>query len=92
MSLPPCVKRTKRLANGTYLLWYPVITRQRVTTLLRDLQQSGIPDILQLELCISADHDGLGMTGSGLFIINPPWTLAANACIITVATTTVSAS
>jgi 23S rRNA (adenine2030-N6)-methyltransferase len=69
-------KAHKRLANGTYLLWYPVITRQRVTTLLRDLQQSGIPDILQLELCISADHDGLGMTGSGLFIINPPWTLA----------------
>ena len=26
---------------------------------------------------MQADQVGLGMTGSGLFIINPPWTLAA---------------
>ena len=44
--------------------------------MVRELQTSSIPDILQIELCISADHDGLGMTGSGLFILNPPWTLA----------------
>ena len=69
-------KAHKRLANGTYLLWYPVINRQRINTMVRELQTSSIPDILQIELCISADHDGLGMTGSGLFILNPPWTLA----------------
>ncbi len=69
-------KAHKRLANGTYLLWYPVITRERVQGMIQALQNSGIPDILQVEWCVQTDHDGLGMTGSGLFIINPPWTLA----------------
>lgn len=89
MSLPPC-KAHKRFANGTYLPWYPVITRQRVTTLLRDLQkQSGILIFCNWNCAASADHDGLGMTGSGLFIINP-LTLAQQMRALLPATTTVS--
>lgn len=67
----------QRFATGTYLLWYPVIERVRINKMQQTLKKSGIPNILQAELCVQADQVGLGMTGSGLFIINPPWTLAA---------------
>lgn len=68
-------KAHKRFATGTYLLWYPVITRQRVRQMARALQQAEIPDVIQIELCTSADNEQLGMTGSGLFVVNPPWQL-----------------
>jgi 23S rRNA (adenine2030-N6)-methyltransferase len=70
-------KAHQRFATGTYLLWYPVIERQRVKQMVKALQQTGIPDILQIEFCPIADSNGLGMTGSGMFVINPPWVLAS---------------
>lgn len=69
-------KARKRFATGTYLLWYPVIKRQHVTKMVRALQQAAIPNVIQIELCIRADNEQLGMTGSGLFVVNPPWQLA----------------
>jgi len=68
-------KAHQRFATGTYLLWYPVIARQRVNKMTRQLQAANIPNILQVELRTAPDRDGIGMTGSGLFIINPPWAL-----------------
>lgn len=71
------IKAHKRFATGAYLLWYPVVSRQRVTQMLRALQASNIPDILQIEFCPLPDDDNnRGMTGSGMFAINPPWLLA----------------
>lgn len=69
-------KAHQRFATGTYLLWYPVVERQRVAQMHKALLQSGIPDILQVEFCLQPDNTALGMTGSGLFILNPPWVLA----------------
>lgn len=69
-------KAYQRFPTGTYLLWYPVIIRQRITSMLRLLQQARFAELLQVELCWLPDTNGLGMTGSGLFIINPPWVLA----------------
>jgi len=69
-------KAHQRFATGTYLLWYPVIERQQVKQMATALQKTGIAGILQLEYCPLADSAGMGMTGSGLFIINPPWLLA----------------
>ena len=70
------VQAHKRFATGTYILWYPVIQRQRVESMAKALQASAIPDILQVEYSPLTDSEGIGMTGSGLFIINPPWVLA----------------
>lgn len=65
----------KKFSTGTYLLWYPVIDRQRITDLERKLIRSGIKDIQRFELGLSADRTGRGMTSSGVFAINPPWGL-----------------
>ncbi|WP_016257671.1 23S rRNA (adenine(2030)-N(6))-methyltransferase RlmJ, partial [Yersinia pestis] len=40
----------KRFATGTYALWYPVVLRQQIKRLLRDLEATGIRRILQIEL------------------------------------------
>jgi len=67
----------KRFATGTYALWYPVVDRNRNQQLERAIQASGIRNVQLFELGIRADSDEHGMTASGMIVINPPWTLAA---------------
>lgn len=67
----------QRFATGTYALWYPVVERRRIDRLEKALSASGIRRILLLELGIDADHPGYGMTASGMIVINPPFSLAA---------------
>lgn len=65
-----------RFATGTYMLWYPQLSRldnQRLPTILKTLPAK---NWLHVALSVSLpQEDGLGMRGSGLFILNPPWTL-----------------
>ncbi|WP_028114747.1 23S rRNA (adenine(2030)-N(6))-methyltransferase RlmJ [Ferrimonas kyonanensis] len=65
----------QRWASGTYAIWYPVVRRQEITTLERALARTGIRNILQIEMNVDADNMDYGMTGSGMIVINPPWTL-----------------
>jgi 23S rRNA (adenine2030-N6)-methyltransferase len=65
----------KRFATGTYALWYPVVDRSRNQAMEKMLQNSGMKNILLIELGITEDSNEHGMTASGLIIINPPWTL-----------------
>ncbi|WP_145475921.1 23S rRNA (adenine(2030)-N(6))-methyltransferase RlmJ [Yersinia similis] len=65
----------KRFATGTYALWYPVVLRQQIKRLLRDLEATSIRRILQIELAVRPDSDQHGMTASGMIVINPPWKL-----------------
>jgi 23S rRNA (adenine2030-N6)-methyltransferase len=67
----------KRFATGTFALWYPVIDRNRNRKMEKALQASGIKNIQLFELGIHADGGAPGMTASGMIVINPPWTLAA---------------
>ncbi len=67
----------KRFATGTYALWYPVVLRQQIKRMLRDLEATGIRKILQIELAVRPDSDQRGMTASGMIVINPPWKLEA---------------
>ena len=65
----------KRFATGVYALWYPVVMRQQIKRMLRDLEATGIRNILQIELGVRPDSDQRGMTASGMIVINPPWKL-----------------
>ncbi|MFY8273599.1 23S rRNA (adenine(2030)-N(6))-methyltransferase RlmJ [Pseudoalteromonas sp. SSDWG2] len=69
------IKAHKRFSTGTYLLWYPVVERERIDRIEQRLQQSGIKNIQLFELATSADTDVHGMTASGMIAINPPYTL-----------------
>jgi len=65
----------KRFSTGTYVIWYPVVLRQRIDDMQKALQKSGMKNIQVFELGIAADSPEYGMNSSGLFVVNPPWTL-----------------
>lgn len=67
----------KRFSTGIYALWYPVVLRQHVQKMIHALEETHIRRILQIELAIQPDNDRLGMTASGMIVINPPWKLEA---------------
>ncbi|HQS38412.1 MAG TPA: 23S rRNA (adenine(2030)-N(6))-methyltransferase RlmJ, partial [Methylotenera sp.] len=72
-----CIKDSlKRFSNGTYIVWYPILQREEPDEMLDSLYALDVPDWLHVSLTIHApSEEGFGMHGSGLFIINPPWTL-----------------
>ncbi|WP_323640606.1 23S rRNA (adenine(2030)-N(6))-methyltransferase RlmJ [Pectobacterium polonicum] len=67
----------KRFGTGVFALWYPVVLRQHIKRMLKELEATGIRNILQIELAVLPDSDRYGMTASGMIVINPPWKLAA---------------
>lgn len=71
------VKMHKRFATGTYALWYPVVDRGRNQDLEKAIKKTGIKNIQLFELGVQADTEELGMTASGMIVVNPPWTLAS---------------
>ncbi len=71
------VKAYKKFATGTYILWYPVVTRERIEAMERDFTRSEVKNLVKVEFCQQSDSNEYGMTGTGLFIVNPPWQLKA---------------
>jgi len=66
-----------RFATGTYVIWYPVLGRLESQQLPERLKRL-TTDWLNVTLAVgSPSGDGYGLVSSGMFIINPPWTLQA---------------
>lgn len=63
----------RRFATGVYCLWYPVIERRAAEKLLGRVAATAIRRQLRIEFCWGEDSPGLGMTGCGLLIVNPPY-------------------
>ncbi|MGC8507331.1 MAG: 23S rRNA (adenine(2030)-N(6))-methyltransferase RlmJ [Thiomonas sp.] len=68
-----------RFAVGTYAVWYPVLQRRESHLLPQQLRRiAGKADWLDVRLQVrEPDASGFGLLGSGMFLINPPWTLHA---------------
>ena len=69
------IKAYKKFSTATYAIWYPVVDRRNIDLMGQTLIASGIKDIQRYELALAEDASGHGMTASGMFVINPPWTL-----------------
>lgn len=75
LALKECLRR---FPGGTYLLWYPQLTRLEAHDLPARLKRLPAKNWLHATLRVRTPvGDGLGMHGSGLFVVNPPWTLRA---------------
>ncbi len=68
----------RRFATGTYAIWYPVLGRLESQQLPERLKRIAVADWLHVTLSIGAPAEGRGLHSSGMFIINPPWTLEAS--------------
>ncbi|ANN67414.1 23S rRNA (adenine(2030)-N(6))-methyltransferase RlmJ [Bordetella bronchialis] len=67
----------KRFATGIYAVWYPQVQRRESLELARQLEKAG-KRWLHVSLSVKKPAaDGYGLHGSGMFLVNPPWTLAA---------------
>ncbi|EOA05494.1 23S rRNA (adenine(2030)-N(6))-methyltransferase RlmJ [Herbaspirillum sp. BH-1] len=67
-----------RFPGGTYAVWYPVLHRNESRQLPERLKRLGAKSWLNVTLAIHGPApDGFGLHNSGMFILNPPWTLEA---------------
>lgn len=67
-----------RFPTGMYAVWYPVLGRMESQQLPDRLKRLPAKDWLHVTLSISGPTpDGFGLHSSGMFILNPPWTLEA---------------
>ena len=67
----------KRFATGTYLLWYPVKDTNEVDRFRDSLAQIAGARLADTCLLVDADENASGFRGSGMVVVNPPFTLEA---------------
>jgi 23S rRNA (adenine2030-N6)-methyltransferase len=72
----------RKWATGIYALWYPIKGRGETEELAKRLRRSGIAKILRAELTVSPVSDPTRLNGSGLILVNPPWTLEAELAVL----------
>ena len=72
-----CMKDSlSRFATGTYMVWYPLLQRPEPLAMVELLKKCQPNNWLDLSLRVETPNaDGYGMFGSGMLIINPPYTL-----------------
>lgn len=72
----------RKWPGGTTMLWYPIKDARSVERFSDDLAASGIPKILRIEL----DVDRIGgegpLAGTGLIVVNPPYTLEREMAVL----------
>jgi 23S rRNA (adenine2030-N6)-methyltransferase len=65
-----------RFAEGMYVVWYPQVQKVEATQLPRRLAALAPKGWLHARLTVQApDAQGFGLAGSGVFVLNPPYTL-----------------
>lgn len=65
-----------RYADGTYLVWYPQVSKLEAAQLPKRLEALAPKGWLHARLTVQQpDRQGFGLAGSGMFVINPPYTL-----------------
>ena len=65
----------RRWATGIYEVWYPIKELRAVRTFHQAILKSGIRRVLLAELWVENPGDPDKLTGCGLVLVNPPWTL-----------------
>ncbi|EYD72724.1 23S rRNA (adenine(2030)-N(6))-methyltransferase RlmJ [Limimaricola hongkongensis] len=78
-AIPQAVRRiAKRWPVGCIVLWYPILRDAPHAAMLRALERD-LPEGVRHEVTFPPARAGHGMTGSGLFVVNPPYGFHAQA-------------
>lgn len=68
----------RRFPLGVYMVWYPILPLGPARRMPDQLRRSMKGDWMNVSVTVKRpSKDGLGMHGSGLFIVNPPYVLPA---------------
>jgi 23S rRNA (adenine2030-N6)-methyltransferase len=65
----------ERFSTGVYCLWYPLVDKRLTDRLTRNMKAVGAKNNLQIEFHLNLPNK-IGLVGTGLWIINPPFLLA----------------
>lgn len=65
----------RKFPGGTFCLWYPMKKGAPIAAFHEALKALEIPKMLCAELSVISDRETTGLNGSGLVIVNPPYTL-----------------
>ncbi len=69
------VKAHKKFASGIYALWYPLKEVRAVHDFISALRATGIERMLRAEVAIRPSSNPPRLFGSGMILVNPPFTL-----------------
>jgi 23S rRNA (adenine2030-N6)-methyltransferase len=72
----------RRWPGGIYALWYPIKDRAAALEFRKALRRSGIPKIVDVTFEVRAPSSEPRLDGSGMVIVNPPYTLEAELRVI----------
>jgi 23S rRNA (adenine2030-N6)-methyltransferase len=72
----------RKWPTGIYMLWYPIKTREAPNALIHRVQRLALAKILQCEITLGRPRADAGLIGSGLIVVNPPFTLEADLQIL----------
>ena len=64
-----------KFATGVYALWYPLKDTRAVHDFISALRDCGIPRILRAEVSVRPASNPPRLHGSGMIVVNPPYTL-----------------
>ncbi|MFA5956438.1 23S rRNA (adenine(2030)-N(6))-methyltransferase RlmJ [Hyphomicrobium sp.] len=66
-----------RFATGTYLIWYPIKDEAAADRFVAVATAKPGVEFLDVRLAVSKPFPGLGLTASGVLVLNPPFVLRA---------------
>lgn len=67
----------RRFPTGIFCLWYPVKAQADANAMARRASALGLPQMLRVEITQRRAEKRDRLNGSGLILVNPPWTLRA---------------
>jgi 23S rRNA (adenine2030-N6)-methyltransferase len=72
----------RKWPTGIYMLWYPIKAREAPDALARRLRRLTIAKVLRCEIMLGPPRADARLVGSGLIVVNPPFTLDAELRIL----------
>ena len=63
----------RRWSTGTFLMWYPILSSAQRRSVHARFEALRLPKMLFADLAVRPDDAGVGLAGSGLIIVNPPY-------------------
>lgn len=63
----------RRWASGTYAIWYPIRSATERNAVHARFRALRVPKMLTADLAVHRDDAGVGLAGSGLLLVNPPF-------------------
>ena len=70
-----------RFETGVYALWYPIKKQHDTDLWLARITRGIQQPVVAIEMCVTEPDSAVGLNGSGMLVINPPWQFDVDAAL-----------